>query len=353
MIFDFMKLYKQIILILIIFLKTGNLLSQDNIFNVNNIQLEKNEKTSTKELSDQAIKDGFKQLTNKILLKDDIKKLSDLNFASIKELVTYYQISNKSDIKERKDFVNFSVTFDKDKIHNLFYKRGISYSDILDKELYILPILIKNDEIYVFNNNFFYDNWNKIYEEDLIEFILPLENIEIIQNINLKKNNLISLDVRDLLKEYQNKNLSLILIDESNGKIENVYIKSVIQGKNMAKSFNFKNEKLNSDKLYEKIIEDSKKELVNLVKSKNLIDIRTPSFLVVKFNLNKKNNLVELNTRIKNIDLIENIYVQEFNKDYMRLKIKYLGKLEKIINQLKNENINLILINDQWTLKTF
>ena len=84
MIFDFMKLYKQIILILIIFLKTGNLLSQDNIFNVNNIQLEKNEKTSTKELSDQAIKDGFKQLTNKILLKDDIKKLSDLNFASIK-----------------------------------------------------------------------------------------------------------------------------------------------------------------------------------------------------------------------------------------------------------------------------
>ena len=142
----------------------------------------------------------------------------------------------------------------------------------------------------------------------------------------------------------------MILIDESNGKIENVYIKSVIQEK-IWQEFNFKNEKLNSDKLYEKIIEDSKKELVNLVKSKNLIDIRTPSFLVVKFNLNK-NNLVELNTRIKNIDLIENIYVQEFNKDYMKLKIKYLGKLEKIINQLKNENINLILINDQWTLKT-
>ena len=110
MIFDFMKLYKQIILILIIFLKTGNLLSQDNIFNVNNIQLEKNEKTSIKELSDQAIKDGFKQLTNKILLKDDIKKLSDLNFASIKELVTYYQISNKSDIKE-KGFCKFQRYF--------------------------------------------------------------------------------------------------------------------------------------------------------------------------------------------------------------------------------------------------
>ena len=59
-----------------------------------------------------------------------------------------------------------------------------------------------------------------------------------------------------------------------------------------------------------------------------------------------------MNTRIKKIDLIENIFVQEFNKDFMSIKIKYLGKLENIINQLKNENINLILINDQWILKT-
>ena len=31
-----------------------------------------------------------------------------------------------------------------------------------------------------------------------------------------------------------------------------------------------------------------KDELINLVKSKNLIDIRTPSFLNVQLNLNKK-----------------------------------------------------------------
>ena len=74
---------------------------------------------------------------------------------------------------------------------------------------------------------------------------------------------------------------------------------------------------------------ESKKELINLVKSKNLIDIRTPSFLNVRLNLNRKSNLVELNSKLKSIDLIENVYVQEFNKDYMNLKIKYLGRLEK------------------------
>ena len=32
------------------------------------------------------------------------------------------------------------------------------------------------------------------------------------------------------------------------------------------------------------------------------------SFINIKFQLNKKNNLVELDKRIKNIDLIENIF---------------------------------------------
>ena len=104
--------------------------------------------------------------------------------------------------------------------------------------------------------------------------------------------------------------------------------------------------------MYEKIIIATKYELINLVKSENLIDIRTPSFLNVKLNLNKKSNLVELNSRIKDIDSIESIYVQEFNKNYMNLKIKYLGKLNKIINQLKKEKIDLQLINDQWVIKT-
>ena len=50
-----MKLLKQIIFIVVVFLKTGNLLSENNLFNVNNIILEKKAKYSTKELANQAI----------------------------------------------------------------------------------------------------------------------------------------------------------------------------------------------------------------------------------------------------------------------------------------------------------
>ena len=59
----------------------------------------------------------------------------------------------------------------------------------------------------------------------------------------------------------------------------------------------------------------------------------------MKFNLSGRNNLVTLNTKIKNIELIENIFVQEFSKNNVKIKIKYLGKLEKIINQLKKKKI--------------
>ena len=88
------------------------------------------------------------------MLKEDINKFSDLEFSSIKQLVTYYQITNTEEGEENRQLSNFSVTFDKDKMHELFYKRGISYSEILDKELYILPVLIKNKEIFIFNKNF-------------------------------------------------------------------------------------------------------------------------------------------------------------------------------------------------------
>ena len=347
-----MKYLKLIFPILIVFFKTETLLSENNLFNVNNIEIEKKAKITNNAIADQAIKKGFDQLIQKILLKEDINKLSNLKFSSIKKLVAYYQISNIFKENINKEFLNFSITFDKDKIHKLFYTKSVLYSDIFDKELYILPVLIEDNEINIFNNNFFYENWNEIYDNELIEFILPIENIEIIQNLNRKINNLIDLNLDDIFKEYSNKNLALVLIEESKNQNMKIYLKTKIQDKRISRSLNMQKQNLLNEQFYKNVIVDAKKELIDLVKSENQIDIRTPSFLKAKLDLNKRSNLVELNLRIKNIDSIENVYVQDFNKDYMNLRIKYLGKLQKIIHQLKNRKIDLKLINDQWVIKT-
>ena len=103
--------------------------------------------------------------------------------------------------------------------------------------------MIKNSEIFIFNNNFFYKNWNEYNESELIKFILPLENIEIIQNINNFKKDLIDINLSSLFQEYTDKNLALILIEDIGKSINKVYMKTNIQGKNYFKEFEFKKDK--------------------------------------------------------------------------------------------------------------
>ena len=345
-----MKLYKLIIIILVVFLNTKTVLSEKNIFNVNNIELEKTNISNT-EAANKAIKKGFDELIERILLSEDKNRLLKLEPAEIKELVSYYQVISENDSSGREnDKLKYNIFFDKNKFHKLFYKQGIFYSEITDKELYFLPILQKEEKIFIFNQNFFYENWKVIYKKDLIEFLLPLESIEIIEKINFNKENLLMIELNELFKEYANKNLALLIIDTTN-KNNKIYLKTDILGKKINKNISIKNENLDEKKYYEKIIKNTSEEITNIIKSQNLVDVRTPSFLNTKFEISRKNNLVELNDRLKQVELIDSIYVQEFNSQYVFLKIKYLGKLDKIIKQLENEKIILKLEGDQWSIK--
>ncbi len=343
-----MKFLKKILLILVIFLDSGNIFSEENLFNVNNIEIVKKSNISNEELANKAIKLGFKELMDKILLKEDYIKISQMNFLEIKELVLFYQIINKD---ENKEFVNFNIFFDREKIHNLFYKKNIFYSDISYKELFLLPIYIKQEQIYIYNNNYFYENWNELKIDTLIEFILPLENIEVIQNINKNKDNILSLNLESLFKEYSNKNLALVIIEETNKKNVKVYLKTKISGKNIDKSLLLTNNELIGTDKYNDIIVQITDEITSLVKAQNLIDVRTPSFLNARLLIDKKNNLVELNKRLQNINLIDDIFVQEFNNEFVLLKIKFIGKVDRILKQLENQKIILKLKDDQWSLK--
>ena len=346
-----MKSLKLISLILVIFLKTGNVLSEKDLFSVNNIEINFKSQISNTTMADMAIKKGFEDLINRVLLKEDITKFDNLNLDEIKKLISYYRIVNNKN-NASSTVRTFNISFDKDKLHDLFYKKGISYSDLEKKEFYLLPILKRKDQIYIYTGNYFYENWNKKEKDELIEFVLPLENIETIQKINLLKNNLIDLDLREIFQEYSNKNLGIILIEEDKILKEKIFLKVNIMGKNIIKTIRLNKSNLKKgDELYDQIILDIKSELINLSKSQNLIDIRTPSFINAMLKIDKKNNLIELNKRLSSIDLIESIYVQEFNNNNVFLKIKYLGRIDKIIKELKKEKIILQLKNNQWRLK--
>ena len=97
------------------------------------------------------------------------------------------------------------------------------------------------------------------------------------------------------------------------------------------------------------ILKYLKKEILELVKSQNIIDIGTPSFLNVNFHLNNQNDLFMFQNILSEIDLIENFNVQEFNNKNAYIKIKYFGKINKIKEKLIEKDVRYKFCNNQWS----
>ena len=78
--------------ILIILFKTGNVLSDNNIFNVNNIEISKETSKNKEKLINEAFKKAFDRLIKRLLLEEDYKRLSTTNLIQVKKLISHYQI---------------------------------------------------------------------------------------------------------------------------------------------------------------------------------------------------------------------------------------------------------------------
>ena len=337
--------------ILIILFKTGNVFSDNNIFNVNNIEISQETSKNNEKLVNTAFKKAFNELINRLLMEEDYKRISNINLVQIKKLISYYQVLDENKDSTNDNKIKFNVFFDKDRMHSFFYNQDILYSDIINTEVILFPLLKKKDQYFIYTKNYFYENWNEEKFDNLIEYTLPAENIENIQKINSTKSNIYQLKVSDFFKEYEADNIVFANIEINTNSAE-VFLSTRIEGKRINKNLSIKKkETLDEKTFYREVILEINNVIKDLIKSQNLIDVKTPSFLNVEIQLNKKSNLVEFSDRLNKIDLINNFYVQELNKDYVTVKIKYLGKINKIINKLKDEKIDLKMIAGQWKLK--
>ena len=81
----------------------------------------------------------------------------------------------------------------------------------------ILPVLILDKEVLIYEKNFFYENWisNKEddYNESHLEFILPIENIEVIDSIKKNRENLEAVKLSEIFDESKDKDNLYIIID--------------------------------------------------------------------------------------------------------------------------------------------
>ena len=70
--------------------------------------------------------------------------------------------------------------------------------------------------------------------------------------INFNKNNLSDLKIKNIFEEYSNKNIALIIIQDSNSNESKVFIKARITGKNINKNYIIQNENLKKKDFYKK-----------------------------------------------------------------------------------------------------
>ena len=345
-----MKKLKFIITILIILFKTGNVLSVESIFTVNNIQVNKNTFKNKEELINLAFKKGFKKLNSKILLEDDYIKVKNTSLGNIKNLVSHYQIVKNEDINNQK-YELINLYFKRDKMYNFYSQNNIKYSDVSGKILKILPVLLSNDKIYIYDNNFFYDKWLNNEEEKSgnIEYIFPIENLETIETIKKNQENLQMVNLNSIFDEDTEKDNLLIIIDYDKQKTK-FFLKGKISSKKIIKNLTLSENTVEKIE-YQMILEFLKKEILELVKSQNIIDIGAPSFLNVNFSLNNQNDLFIFQNILQEVDLVDSFSVREFNNKFAYVNIKYYGKINKIKEKLNQKGLNINFINNQWSAR--
>jgi len=346
-----MKNLKYIIFILIILFKTGNVLYAESIFTVNNIQVNKKTFKNKEELINIAFKKGFDQLNSKILLEEDYSKIKNISLRNIKNLVSHYQIiKNKDDDNQSLALIN--LYFKRDKMYNFYSQNNIKYSDVSGKILKILPVLLLNDEIFIYDNNFFYENWienTKEKKNENIEYVFPIENLETIEAIKKNQDNLEIINLDNIFDKDIEKDNLLIIIDYDKQKTK-FFLKGTISSKKIIKNLTYMDKKVEKIE-YLNVLKFLKKEILELVKSQNIIDVGAPSFLNINLSLKNQNDLFLFQNILSGVDLIENFKVKKFNNRFAYINIKYYGKINKIREKLIEKGLDIKFNNNEWSAR--
>jgi len=341
--------------IIVFLVKTQTVFSNNLIYDVNNIEVSGRISTDLdkKKLIQSAFQKAFIVFTNKTLLRKDAVNLNKTKITTIEDLVFAYQIVKNEKNNKKESIVTINVKFDQKKISNFLAQNGISYADVSNIFLTLLPVLIKNKEVLMFSENFFYNNWlenqnAEVSSKDiLITYNLALENVEDLQYINANKKNLELIETINLTSIKDVRNYAFLLVYFTEDQLR-AYVKTSIDNKKIDKNFNLKIYPDDEERTYREAIVTIKQEINQIWKGQNLIDFNTPAFLDLFLEVEEMNDYLKLSNTFDSIDSIENYSVLEMTNEYLKVRLKYKGKVNRLRNKLIENKINIKIIDDIW-----
>ena len=142
------------IFLLITFSKS---ISEENIFIVEDVKVSGpiSLNFSRGQYIDKAFLISFEMLMSKVLLSKDLSKINNIKLNKIKNLINSFQIIEET---YRNDEYNasFKIYYSDIKIKKLLGSKNISFSEPKKITAVFFPILIVNEEVQDFYENFFY-----------------------------------------------------------------------------------------------------------------------------------------------------------------------------------------------------
>ena len=338
--------------LLIVFFSTTY--SNANAFKVSNIEI-----SSPFELNfeknnviDKGFQTSFSDLISMITTSGDRKKIKNVSIKELKGMIDSFTISDEKFI-DNEYFANLETTFNKKKILKFLENENIFPSIPQRNKVLLFPILVetKDNNIYLFNNNIFYDKWNEQKNSyDLLDYLLPSEDIEDLIELQKTSKDIETYDFSNLINKYDIKdNIILIIYKEGNS----IRTLSKINLNNTLKIQN---------KNYSKIDIENEDDFSNIVKSlkqyyedqwKKNNEINTSIKLPITISIDSKKNkkIIKLERALDSMDLISKVNILSFNSESIHYKITYNGTPNIFLNDMRKRKLELELKNNIWIIK--
>ena len=338
-----------IILLLVSFSKS---FSEDNIFVVDKVEVNGTVDLnfSREKYINKAFLESFRLLTSKILVSRDLDKVSNIKLKKIKSLINSFQIIDEIYISNEYKLI-LRISYSDDKIKKFLRQKNISFSQPKKISAIFFPILIINDEIKNFDENFFYSNWNSVkIENESINFILPIDELDDSFKIREMKNRIEDIEISSLVNKYDIKNYTFAIIDYNNENLK-IHIKTKFEENKMSKNIFYKISNINDKKELNLILIDLKMQITDLWKEANVVNLLLP--LSIKIKLENKNllNLDKLKNALSSISIVDSYFLEEFDINNSYFKIYYYGNPKKLTTELLKFGYKLKNAQGHWELK--
>ncbi|WP_415290931.1 hypothetical protein [Candidatus Pelagibacter sp. Uisw_136] len=301
---------------------------------------------------DKGFQTSFSDLLSMITTSGDRKKIRNVPVKELKGMIDSFTISDEKFINNEY-FANLETTFNKKKILKFLENENIFPSIPQKNKVLLLPIIIetKDNSIYLFNNNIFYDRWNEQNNSyDLLDYLLPSEDIEDLIELQKTSKDIETYDFSNLINKYDIKDSIILIIYKADNSIRTL---SKINLNNTLKIRN---------KSYSKIDIVNEDDFSNIVKSlkqlyedqwKKNNEINTSIKLPITISIDSKKNkkIIKLEQALNSIDLISSVNILSFNSKSIQYKIIYNGTPNIFLNDMREKNFELEMKNNIWMIK--